>query len=273
MTPIEPVAEADGYTPQVAAQVKDGVGWMVFSNPRRRNAVTFNMWLQIPGIMKQFEQDDSVRVVALRGEGTSSFISGADISEFAEKRSTPEQVATYDAAGKDAGAAIARLLKPTVAVIRTWCVGGGLATALGCDLRIAAADTRFAIPAAKLGLGYRYAGIKSLVDIVGPAHAAEILYSARQYDAHEALRMGLINAILPVEGFDDAAESYIRTIAQNAPLTMKAAKMAIRGVLEQAEPSSMDAIDAAVSACFQSEDYAEGRAAFAQKRKPEFKGG
>ncbi len=272
MTLVAPIAEADGYTPQVIAHVKDGIGWMVFSNPRRRNAVTFNMWLQIPGIIKQFEQDDSVRVVALRGEGTSSFISGADISEFAEKRNTPEQVATYDAAGKDAGAAIAGLLKPTVAVIRTWCVGGGLGTALGCDLRIAAEDTRFAIPAAKLGLGYRYAGIKTLVDIVGPANAAEIFYSARQYTAQEAQRMGLINGILPVEGFDDAAETYLRAIAQNAPLTMKAVKMAIRGVLEQPAPTGLDDIDAAVSACFQSEDYAEGRAAFVQKRTPVFKG-
>jgi enoyl-CoA hydratase len=272
MNDVTPIAEADGYTPQVIARVENGIGWMIFSNPRRRNAVTFNMWQQIPGIINQFERDDSVRVVALRGEGTSSFISGADISEFADKRNTPEQVKTYDAAGKAAGEAIAGLLKPTVAVIRTWCVGGGLGTALGCDLRIAASDTRFAVPAAKLGLGYRYAGIKTLVDTVGPANAAEIFYSARQYDADEALRMGLINRILPIERFDDAADAYLRTIVQNAPLTMKAGKMAIQGVREQSDPSTLHSIDKAVAACFQSEDYAEGRAAFSEKRKPEFKG-
>ncbi|ASM71325.1 MULTISPECIES: enoyl-CoA hydratase [Roseobacteraceae] len=272
MSRVEPIAEADGYTPQVIAHIKDGIGWMVFSNPRRRNAVTFNMWRQIPDIIARFAQDDSVRVVALRGEGTSSFISGADISEFAELRNTPEQVAAYDAVGAQAGAAIAGIMKPTVAVIRTWCVGGGLGTALGCDLRIAAEDTGFAVPAAKLGLGYRYAGIKTLVDIVGPANAAEIFYSARQYTADEALRMGLINRILPADGFDDAAESYLRDITRNAPLTMKAVKMALRGVLKQPEPADLREIDEAVAACFQSEDYAEGRAAFAEKRPPEFKG-
>ncbi len=272
MTRVDPIAEADGYTPQVTASVEDGIGWMTFSNPRRRNAVTFNMWRQIPGIVADLSADDSVRVVALRGDGTSSFISGADISEFAEKRNTPEQVETYDAIGREAGAAIAGIEKPTVAVIRTWCVGGGLGTALGCDLRIAAADTRFAVPAAKLGLGYRYAGIKTLVDIVGPSNAAEIFYSAAQYDTDAALRMGLINRILPVDGFDAAARDYLAGIAANAPMTMKAVKMAIRGVLEQADPSSISQIDDAVSACFQSEDYAEGRAAFVEKRKPVFKG-
>ena len=269
MTDVTPVAETDGYTPKVVARVENGIGWMIFSNPRRRNAVTYNMWQQIPGIINQFERNDSVRVV---GEGTSSFISGADISEFAEKRNTPEQVETYDAAGKAAGEAIAGLLKPTVAVIRTWCVGGGLGTALGCDLRIASSDTRFAIPAAKLGLGYRYAGIKTLVDTVGPANAAEIFYSAGQYNADEALRMGLINRILPTERFDDAADAYLETIVQNAPLTLKAVKMAIHGVLEKSDPSGLYNIGEAVEACFQSEDYAEGRAAFSEKRKPEFKG-
>lgn len=272
MTRVEAVAEADGYTPQVTARVENGIGWMVFSNPRRRNAVTYNMWRQIPGIVADLARDDSVRVVALRGEGTSSFISGADISEFAEKRSTPEQVQAYDAVGREAGAAIAGIDKPTVAVIRTWCVGGGLGTALGCDLRIASADSRFAVPAARLGLGYRYQGIKTLVDIVGPAHAAEIFFSARQYDAHEALGMGLINQVLPTDGFDTAANEYLGQIAANAPLTMKAVKLAIRGVLAQSDPADIDDIDAAVNACFASEDYAEGRAAFQEKRRPRFKG-
>jgi enoyl-CoA hydratase/carnithine racemase len=272
MSVVAPVPEADGYTPQITASVRDGIGWMVFSNPRRRNAVTYNMWLQIPGIIEQFAKDSSVRVVALRGEGDASFISGADISEFAQKRSTPEQVAAYDRVGKSAGVAIAGIQKPTVAVIRTWCIGGGLATALGCDLRVAADDTRFAVPAAKLGLGYRYAGIKTLVDIVGPSHAAEIFFTARKYNADEALGMGLINRIFPVSGFDGAADAYLAEIAQNAPLTMKAAKLAIKGVLEQDDPPEMSAIDRAINACFESADYAEGRAAFAQKRQPKFEG-
>ena len=272
MNLVQPIAEADGYTPQVIARVSDGIGWMIFSNPRRRNAVTFNMWRQIPTIIEQFAADTNVRVVALRGEGESSFISGADISEFAAKRSTSEQVEAYDVVGKMAGTAIANIEKPTVAVIRAWCVGGGLGTALGCDLRIAAADARFAIPAARLGLGYRYAGIKTLVDTVGPSNAAEIFYTARKYSADEALAMGLINRVLPVDGFDTASAAYLGGIAQNAPLTMRAVKMAIKGVTAQSDPTNIDAIDRAVNGCFDSTDYTEGRAAFAAKRQPKFQG-
>jgi len=268
----DPIPETDGYLPHISAHVADGIGWMTFSNPRRRNAVTFDMWRQIPLIIADFAQNPAVRVVALRGDGAESFISGADISEFGRLRATPEQVATYDRVGRDAGAAIAGIDKPTVAVIRGWCIGGGLATALGCDLRIAAQDTRFAVPAAKLGLGYRYSGIKTLVDVVGPANAAEIFFTARQYDADEALRMGLINRILPVEGFEDEAERYLAGIAANAPLTMKAAKLSIRAAIDAPAPEALNTIDAAIAACFDSEDYKEGRAAFAEKRAPRFQG-
>ncbi len=274
MTPLlpEPLPEADGYTPQILASVEDGVGWMTVCNPRRRNALTLNMWRQIPAAMAALAGDPSVRVVAIRGEGEASFVSGADITEFGRLRSTPEQVAAYDLAGRAAGEAIAGCPLPTVAVIRTWCVGGGLGTALGCDLRIADANSRFAIPAAKLGLGYRYPGVKTLVDLVGPSHAAEIFYTARQYDAEDALRIGLINRVLPVEGFDEAAARYLAAIAGNAPLTMKAAKMAIRGATAADEPAEIGEIDAAIQACFDSEDYAEGRAAFKEKRAPRFRG-
>ncbi|WP_158971154.1 enoyl-CoA hydratase [Chachezhania sediminis] len=268
--PLEP--EADGYTPQVVATVEDGVGWLTFANPRRKNAVTYAMWCQIPAAFADFAADPAVKVIALRGEGEGSFISGADISEFGRRRSTPEQVAEYDRVGAQANAAIVRSPKPTVAVARTWCVGGGMGTALSCDLRIAAANTRFAVPAARLGLGYRYAGIKALVDVVGPAHAREIFFTARKYSAEEALTMGLINRILPVEGFDQAAAAYLAEIAGNAPLTIKAARMAIRAVTQDPDARDLDAIDAAIQACFDSEDYKEGRAAFAEKRAPHFRG-
>ncbi len=269
---ITPEPEADGYTPHIRIEVRDGVGWMIFANPKRRNAVTYSMWRQIPLALADLAADASVRVVALRGEGESSFISGADISEFATRRSTPEQVAEYDRVGTEANAAIVNFAKPTVAVIRTWCVGGGVATALGCDLRIAADDTRFAVPAARLGLGYRYVGIKALTDVVGPANAREIFFTARKYSADEALAMGLINRILPVDGFDAAADEYLAQIAGNAPLTMHAAKMAIRAVGQDPDARNLPDIEAAIAACFDSEDYAEGRAAFAEKRAPVFRG-
>ena len=268
--PLEP--EADGYTPQVVAEVKDGIGWLIFANPRRRNAVTYAMWCQIPAAFADFEADPAVKVIALRGEGEASFISGADISEFGTRRSTPEQVEEYDRVGTAANAAIVNSAKPTVAVARTWCVGGGMGTALSCDLRIAAANTRFAVPAARLGLGYRFSGIKALVDVVGPANAREIFFTARKYSAEEALAMGLINRILPDEDFDEAATAYLAEIAGNAPLTIKAARMAIRAVTQDPATRDLDAVDAAIQACFDSEDYKEGRAAFAEKRAPVFKG-
>ena len=264
--------EADGYTPHIRTEVKEGVGWLIFDNPRRRNAVTYTMWRQIPAALADLAEDASVGVVALRGAGESSFISGADISEFATRRSTPEQVAEYDRVGTEANAAIVAFAKPTVAVIRTWCVGGGVATALGCDLRIASEDSRFAVPAARLGLGYRYSGIKALVDVVGPANAREIFFTARKYSAEEALRMGLINRSFPVAGFDAAAQDYLAGIAGNAPLTMQAAKLAIRATGQDPEARDLDAVQAAIDACFDSEDYREGRAAFAEKRPPVFRG-
>lgn len=272
MSRIVPTPEADGYTPHVEGRVEDGVGWMIVSNPRRRNAMTFDMWRQVPEVMADLEADPSVRVIALRGETDASFISGADITEFGRLRSTPEQVAAYDLAGRAANDAIANCPKPTVAVAQTWCVGGGVGIALTCDLRIAADNTRFAVPAARLGLGYRYPGVKALVDVVGRANAAEIFFTARRYTAGEALAMGLINRVFPTEGFDDAVRAYLADIAGNAPLTMKAAKMAIVGAVEKSDPSDIAEIDAAVQACFDSEDYAEGRAAFKGKRSPEFKG-
>ena len=268
--PAEP--EADGYTPRIEVEVKDGIGWMTVSNPRRRNAVTYAMWRQIPAALADLAADPSVRVVAVRGAGDSSFISGADISEFATRRSTPEQVEEYERVADLATDALAGFEKPTVAVIRTWCVGGGIATALGCDLRVAASDTRFAIPAARLGLGYRYSGLKRLTDVVGPAHAAEIFFTARKYDATEALNMGLINRTFEPEGFETAIAAYLADIAANAPLTMKAAKMAIRATTEDPGTRDLDAVAEAVQACFDSEDYAEGRAAFAEKRAPKFRG-
>ncbi len=272
MSRITPTPEADGYTPHVEGRVENGVGWMIVSNPRRRNAMTFDMWRQVPEVMAELEADSSVRVIALRGEGGGSFVSGADITEFGRLRSTPEQVAAYDIAGRAANEAVANASKPTVAVLETWCVGGGVGIALTCDLRIAADNTQFAVPAARLGLGYRYPGVKALVDVVGRANAAEIFFTARRYSAEEALGIGLINRVFPAEGFDSSIDEYLAGIAANAPLTMKAAKMAIQGTVEKADPSAIAEIDAAVQACFDSEDYAEGRAAFAAKRKAEFKG-
>ena len=177
---------------------KDGpVGWMQFNNPARHNAVSIDMWRSVREIMTEFKNDDQIRVVVLHGAGSNAFISGADISEFADKRASRENVVEYDRIAGQANAAIVDFPKPTIAMIQGYCIGGGLGVALCCDLRLAAENARFAVPAAKLGLGYAFDGIKRLVDLVGPSFAKEIFFTARQFDATEALQMGLINRVVP----------------------------------------------------------------------------
>jgi enoyl-CoA hydratase/carnithine racemase len=228
------------------------------------------MWEAMPKVLADFGADDAIRAVVLTGAGDKAFVSGADISQFEKERSTAETVAHYDAVGEKAQAALKNFDKPVIAMIRGYCIGGGLNIANLCDLRIAADDARFGIPAAKMGLGYRAGSMKTLVDIVGPAFALEIMITARQFSAEEALRMGLVHKVVPVPGLEAATRQYSEMIAANAPLTMRAAKRIIREV--GAARYDAAACQAWVKECFDSEDYREGRRAFMEKRKPLFKG-
>ena len=251
---------------------KDGpIGWMQFNNPARHNAVSMEMWKAVPEIMAEFERDDQIRVVVLSGAGGKAFISGADISEFGEKRSSPETVLEYNRIAGLANAAIIEFPKPTIAMIHGYCIGGGLGVALCCDLRLAAQNSRFAVPAAKLGLGYAYEGIKRLVDVVGPSFAKEIFYTARQFDSAEALQMGLVNRVVPAAGIESYVRDYAGTIGGNAPLTINSVKLSVNEATKDPEKRNLAAAQAAVDACFGSADYIEGRTAFMEKRKPVFR--
>lgn len=247
------------------------VGWMVFSNPARRNAVSLDMWAAIPAILARFEADPAIRVVALAGAGDRAFVSGADISQFAEKRSDVEQTALYDRVSGEATAAIKACRKPTVAVIRGWCIGGGLGIAATCDLRWAAEGSKFGIPAGRLGLGYGPAGVKTLMDIVGPAYTKEIFFTARHFTAAEAQGMGLVNRVVPAAEFDGWAAAELATIAANAPLTLAALKTTV-GELLRGHEADIGRAEGEVTACFASADYKEGRTAFTEKRQPVFQG-
>ena len=262
----------DTITDQLIIDKKDGVGRITFDNQARRNALTYEMWQGIPIVMADFAEDDGVRVIVLSGSGGKAFSAGADISEFAKKRSGEEAVAVYNEAVSKATDALIDARKPLLAKIDGFCIGGGLGVAMTCDLRIAAADSRFAVPAAKLGLGYKMQGLKILVDHVGPAAAKEIFFTARQFDAEEALQMGLVNRVLPPDELAAYVEEYAATIAGNAPLTVLAAKTVIGQVLKDADDRDLDLCQQVVDDCFNSEDYQEGRKAFMEKRKPEFKG-
>ena len=252
---------------------KDGaVGWMLFNNPARHNAVSVDMWKAVPEILDEFNADGDVRAVVLAGTGGKAFISGADISEFEQKRGSREAILEYNAIGDRANRAIVECGKPTIAMIQGYCIGGGLGVALGCDLRIASDNSRFGVPAAKLGLGYAFPGIKRLADVVGPSFAKEIFYTARQFDANEALQMGLVNRVRPVAEVESYVADYAARIAENAPMTIAAVKLAVAEWTKDPDKRDLDAVQAAVDACFASEDYVEGRTAFMQKRKPAFKG-
>ena len=259
-------------TGKIIAGKRGGVGYLGLNQPEKHNAISYAMWVAIAEVMESFRADDEVRVVVLSGEGGRAFSAGADISEFSGNRSTEEQVKVYDAAGRAAYDAITNLPKPVIARIEGYCIGGGLATALCADLRIATEDSRFGIPAARLGVGYSYAGLRPLVDLVGPSRAKEILFTAKRFTASEALRMGLVNQVLPRDGINAFVDDYARTIAANAPLTVKACKTVVAELVKDPADRDVALCEEVVEACFGSEDYKEGRTAFMEKRAPRFTG-
>ena len=243
-----------------------------FNNPAKHNALSVDMWEAVPAILARAAEDDAVRVVVLSGEGEKAFVSGADISQFEDLRAAKEAVRKYEGVAEAALQGIHDFAKPTVACIRGYCIGGGVGLASCCDMRICSDNSKFAVPAAKLGLGYAYAGLKRLVDIVGASFAKEIFYTARQFDAQEAYAMGLVNRVVPQAELEAYVNSITDMICTNAPLTIKAAKFAIGEILKDESKRDMARVDAMVEACFASTDYVEGRTAFMAKRKPEFTG-
>jgi enoyl-CoA hydratase/carnithine racemase len=262
----------DTGTQRLIARKEGPIGFLIFNHPERHNAVSLDMWAGIPRVLSAFEADPEVRAVVFAGAGEKAFISGADISQFETARADGSSEQNYSSIAGEATRAMEHLSKPSIAMIRGYCIGGGLAIALTCDLRIASQDSRFAIPAAKLGLGYRFDGVRRLVDVVGPAYASEILFTARRFSAEEALRMQLVNRVVEVAQLEAAVRESAQLMAENAPLTLRAAKLAIKEALKDPERRHLDKVNAAVAACFDSADYKEGRRAFMSKEKPRFQG-
>ncbi|TBW33896.1 enoyl-CoA hydratase [Siculibacillus lacustris] len=258
--------------PHIRAEVDGAIGRLVVDNPERRNAVSLAMWTAIPGAVAALAGHPDVRVIVVRGAGDLAFVSGADISEFATVRKDAACARAYEGANAAAFAAVRRVEKPTVAMIRGFCLGGGMGLAAACDLRIAAADAVFGIPAARLGVGYPPDCVADLVAAVGGQRAKELFFTARRLHAAEALAVGLVCAVHPVEAFENEAYDLAATIARNAPLTIRAAKAAVDAVVDGAGSARRERLAALTDACFASDDFAEGRTAFLEKRDPVFHG-
>ena len=257
-------------TERIIEKKEGALGWLVFNNPERRNAVSVDMWEAIPKALDGFGADPEVRLVVLAGAGDKAFVSGADISQFEKERSGPEAVQRYEELAEGAQARLQNFEKPVLAMIRGYCLGAGLNIAAICDLRIGAEDARLGIPAARMGLGYRASSMKNLVDVVGLANAKEIMLTARQLTAAEAKHMGLLHHVVPVAELESFTRKLAEDISANAPLTMRAAKRIIHEVARRDYDAAK--CRAWVKECFDSEDYKEGRKAFMEKRRPAFKG-
>ena len=243
-----------------------------FNNPMRHNALSVEMWEAIPPLLAMAENDDRVRLVVFSGAGEKAFVSGADISQFEDMRAAREAVSRYETLAEAALMGIYNFSKPTLACIRGFCVGGGVNVAISCDLRIASSDSVFFIPAARLGLGYRHSAMKNLVDLIGPGAAKDLFFTARKIDANEAKSLGLISRVCVPEALPALLLEYTTALADNAPLTLRAAKIVMREILKPAADFDAELCQQTIRGCFESEDYAEGRRAFMEKRKPVFTG-
>ena len=256
---------------EVRVEKEAGLAWVIFDHLERRNAITGDMWRAIPEVVRELEEDTDVRVVILRGAGERAFVSGADISEFVHLR-TGESAQRYDANNGKAFEALAHMKKPVIAMIHGFCVGGGCAIALTADLRYCADDGVFAIPAARLGLGYPPAGMETLVRTVGLSAAKEIFFTAKRLSAEEARSLMLVNGVFPKIELEQRVREIATKIAANAPLTLQSAKLVMSEVGRAHSERDVAAIAESVAACYQSEDYGEGVRAFLEKRAPNFQG-
>lgn len=260
-------------TSKILAHIdQHATGWLTFNQPERHNALSLEMWQGMGDVFDAFEQDDDVRVIVMRGAGGKAFVSGADISEFDSKRSNAEQKASYGAIAGRATKALATCSKPVIALIEGFCIGGGLATALGADIRIATDSSTFGIPAGRLGLGYEYASVAKLSHVVGPANARHILLSAELFGANQALGYGLVHQVAAPSDIEQTVADYSKRIAANAPLTLKAVKASLAAFERGGKPEEIASAETLVADCFDSDDYKEGRRAFRDKRTPDFTG-
>jgi enoyl-CoA hydratase/carnithine racemase len=258
--------------PEVTARRDGPIGRVVIAHPEKLNAMNLAMWEALPPLLQALDADPEVRLVVIEGEGERAFVAGGDISEFESQRDAAESRARYDAAVETAYLAPGRCGKPVVAKIRGICMGGGLGLAAACDLRFCTDDSRFRMPAARLGLGYGAGGVDRFLTVLGLQNTLDVFFSARVFDAADALRMGFVSRVEPRASFDAAVDAWCTMVAENAPLTLRAVKLTTAQLVRDGAERDMAAAKAAIAACFASDDHLEGARAFMQKRTPVFTG-
>jgi len=259
-------------TEKMLSRVKDGVGYITFNNPEKHNAVSIEMWDALEQILDGFRSSKDIRVIVLNGAGGKAFVSGADISKFDKERSSKEAVLSYNKRTQKVYENLETFPKPTIAMIDGYCIGGGLNLAVCCDIRICSEKSKFAMPAAKLSLGYPFSSIKRLFDVMGPGMAKHFMFTAEKISASEALACGLVQKLVSEDSIDSYVKDYALNIANNAPLTIKAMKQIGIEISKNSDERDLLLCEKLASACFDSEDYKEGRKAFMEKRKPKFQG-
>jgi enoyl-CoA hydratase/carnithine racemase len=256
----------------ILVECQESLATVTINRPRMRNAISYAMWGELARVAHRLGDDDTVRGVVYRGAGRQAFASGADISEFQEHRKDTETALRYGAQTEAAYRAIRHCPKPTVAMIHGYCMGGAMALAMACDFRFAAEGARFGIPAARLNIIYGADAVGQLVDLVGPAYAKDILFSARTVGDREALAIGFVQRLLPAEELETATYEYLRQVADNAPQSVRGAKLTVQLYLEGLDPPRRERLHALALEAFESQDYKEGARAFLEKRRPRFQG-